>query len=149
MPEAVPGVDVDQTAARAAILAAALADTAAELRLIEPGDMIDYIRRARWAEIADLVQTASELTFADGSLGFACRGDFAVDWLQAPTISLDLEFAAAGVTAFLTLHLGRDEDRIELRSVFFAAPPPDEVAGTGLLAAAVAGARLVGCAARP
>ncbi len=143
-----PNAVLDQTALRAAILAEAMAGTAAELRLLDPDDLIGYVRRSRWAEIADLVQTASELHFAEGCLSFACRADFAVDWVQAPTLALDLEFAHAGVAAFFTLHLGRDDDRIELQTTFFDAPPCDDAAGTELLAAALAGARLAGCPAR-
>ena len=72
-----------------------------------------------------------------------------MDWVRPPTIALDLEFSFAGVAAFFTLHLGRAEDHVELKTTFFAVPPADEASGTGLFAAAVAKARLAGCAARP
>ncbi len=142
MREAVLG----QTAVRAAILAEALAGTVAELRLIDPGDMINYIRRGRWAEIADLVQSSSELFFTDRALSFACMADFAMDWTRPLSISLDLEFQHEDVSAFFTLHLGCDEDLVDLKTTWFASTPSDEATATRRFAQAVASARLPPCA---
>ena len=132
-----------QAASRAAILADALVEVVADLSLIEAGDMIDYIRGHKWATIADLVGSSSELWFRDGTLLFACMGDVDVDWQKPPSISLELEFQNGGVSAFFTLLIGRQNCLIELKSVWFACPPPDEAAATDLFAQAVADARLM------
>lgn len=132
----------DHSTARAELLAAALADTIADLRLIEAGDMIGYISSGQWANIADLVASSSELFLREGALSFACMADFALGWGTTPSISLELEFQAATVSAFFTLVLGRRESLVDLKAVWFADSPADEDAGTALLARAVQSARL-------
>ena len=130
------------TTTRVAILADALTEFVADLSLVEPGDMIDYIRGHKWATVADLVQSSSELWFRDGTLLFGCMGDVDVDWLKPPTISLDLEFQNDGICAFFTLLLGHPDCLIELKTLWFACPPADEAAATDLFAQALADARL-------
>ena len=130
------------TASRAEILAEALVEFVADLSLVEASDMMDYIRGHKWATIADLVQSSSELWFRDGTLLFACMGDFDVDWQKPPSISLELEFQNEGVSAFFSLRLGRPTCLVELKAVWFACPPSDEAGATDLFAQAVADARL-------
>ena len=104
--------------------------------------MIGYISSGKWANIADLVASSSELFLREGALSFACMADFALGWGTTPSISLELEFQAATVSAFFTLVLGRRESLVDLKAVWFAEPPADERAGTALLAQAVESARL-------
>ena len=104
--------------------------------------MIAYIRGHKWATIADLVESSSELWFRDGTLLFSCMGDFNVDWLRPPSISLELEFQTEGVSAFFTLLLGQPDCLIELKTVWFAYQPIDDAAATDLFAQAIADARL-------
>ena len=139
MPDAV----LSQTAHRAAILAQALAETVEELRLIDPGDMIGYIRGAKWASLADLVQSSSELSLREGTLSFACTADFQVGWATPPSISLDLEFQTKAVSIFFTLLLGRRDSTVEIRNVWFATTPRDEENGTRVLAREIAKARIL------
>lgn len=132
--------DHDKT--RAALLAAALADTVAELRLIEPADMVAFVRTGRWANIADLVASSAELSFAEGTLAFACSGEVAVGYAEPATVSLDMEFQHGAVTAFFTLTLAPRETRVEIRKLWFSPGPVDAATGTHLLARAVTAARL-------
>ncbi len=127
---------------RAAILADALDDTVAELRLIDPGDIIAYIRAGQWANIADLVNSSAELFFEEGALTFACAADYALDWDSSPSISLELEFQGSSISAFFTLVLDRREGVVSLRRVWFPIEPEDASQGTQALAAALADARL-------
>lgn len=136
-------VVLSQTASRAALLADALVETVEELRLIEPGDMIGYIRGCKWATIADLVQSSAELSFRDGTLSFACMADFQVGWATPPSISLDLEFQTKAVSIFFTLLLGRRDSTVEIRNVWFATTPRDEEDGTRVLAREIAKARIL------
>ena len=126
---------------RAALLAEAVADVAAELRLIDLGDMIGYIREEKWPTIADLVQTSTELSFRDGTLSFACMADFQVDWAKPPSISLEFEFQTSVVSAFFTLSLDQYDSVVDLKTVWFANKPDNEAAGTRLLANALRTAR--------
>jgi len=132
----------DHDSKRTELLADALRDTVAELRLIEAGDMIAYMRTGLWANIADLVQSSSELSFSEGTLAFACSGEFTVGYGEPASVSLDMEFQHESVTAFFTLTLAPHETRIEIRKVWFATLPVDDEAGTRLFSHAVASARL-------
>lgn len=127
---------------RAAILADALDDTVAELRLIDPGDIIAYIRAGQWANIADLVNSSAELSFREGAMTFACAADFALDWASSPSIALEMEFQGHAISAFFTLVLDRDAGMVSLRRVWFPIEPDDAAQGTLALALAVADARL-------
>lgn len=127
---------------RAAILADALGDTVAELRLIDPGDIIAYIRAGQWANIADLVESAAELSFQEGALIFACAADYALDWASSPSIMLEMEFQRHAISAFFTLVLDRDAGLVSLRRVWFPTEPDSAAQGTLALAEAVTDARL-------
>ena len=135
-------VVADQTTNLTSLLVDALTGTVAELRLIDAGDMITFMRTSRWANIADLVQSSSEMHFTDGSLVFSCSGDFAVGYAEPASVSLDMEFQHEAVTAFFTLTLAPRETRVEIRKLFFTAPPESEDAGARIFAQALAGARL-------
>ncbi len=127
---------------RAAILADALGETVAELRLIDPGDIIAYIRAGQWANIADLVESSAELAFREGAMTFACAADFMLDWGSTPSIALEMEFQGHAISAFFTLFLDRGNGMVALRHVWFPIEPEDAQTGTAALAEAVADARL-------
>lgn len=132
----------DDACRRAALLATALGETVAELRLIEPGDLIGYIRAGQWANIGDLVQSSAEMYFREGALAFACMADFVLDWASCPSVALEMEFQSPAVSVFFTLFLDRDDGTVALRRVWFPAAPVDAAAGTRCLAEALADARV-------
>ena len=133
----------DLAVARARILADALVEVVDELRLIEPGDLIAYVRGGHWATIADLVGSATELFFREGALSFSCSAAYDVGWTFPPSVSLDMEFQAGAVAAFFTLVLGARDSVLDLNALWFASPRDDEAAATAELAAALAQARLL------
>jgi hypothetical protein len=126
---------------RSEILADALRETIAELRLIDPADMVTYIRTGQWANIADLVQSSAELSFQDGAVSFACSGDYALSWGETPSIALDLEFQTNELTAFFTLTIGADDTTVRLRDVLFTASYRDPREATRAFATALGIAR--------
>lgn len=126
---------------RSELLADALADTIAELRLIDAGDMITYIRTGNWANISDLVQSSAELSFEDGAVTFACSGDYAMSWGEAPSIALDMEFQTNDLTAFFTLTIGPRESAVRIKDVMFTREPEDPKQATQAFAQALATAR--------
>lgn len=126
---------------RSELLADALADTIAELRLIDAGDMITYIRTGNWANISDLVQSSAELSFEDGAVTFACSGDYVMSWGEAPSIALDMEFQNNDLTAFFTLTIGPRESAVRIKDVMFTREPNDPKEATRVFAAALAAAR--------
>lgn len=126
---------------RSEILADALGDTIAELRLIDAGDMITYIRAGQWANISDLVHSSAELSFEDGVVSFAYAGDYAMSWGEAPSIALDMEFQTKDLTAFFTLTIGPCESAVRIKDVLFTAVQVDQNAATRAFARALAAAR--------
>lgn len=136
-----PDLDTSVAMERAAIVAEALDAFVADLRLVDPGDIIGYIRAAQWANIADLVQSSAELSFRDDALLFGCGADFTLDWTSAPSIALDMEFRGDAISAFFTLHIHRVETTVALQHVWFAIEPDTAGAGTQALATAMARAR--------
>jgi hypothetical protein len=126
---------------RSEILADALDETIAELRLIDAGDMITYIRAGQWANISDLVQSSAELSFEDGAVSFAYAGDYAISWGEAPSIALDMEFQTSELTAFFTLTIGPSESAVRIKNVMFTTAPADQEAATRAFAHALAAAR--------
>jgi hypothetical protein len=136
-------VSADTTALRARLLADALVDVVEELRLIDADDLIAYIRSHRWATITDLVESSTELFFRDGTLRFACAASFDVGWGRAPSVTLDMEFQGAAVTAFFTVTLGATQSEIDLKAVWFSSPRESETAATLVFATALSNARLL------
>lgn len=137
-----PDLVTDVARRRAAILAEALGETVAELRLIEPGDLVRYIRAGQWANIADLLHSSAELSFEEGALSFACAAAVSQDRAGDASIALEMEFQGGGLSAFFTLFLERDGGLVALRRVWFPNEPESPAAGTAALARAVADARL-------
>ena len=132
----------DSGLTRNAILADALGETVAELCLIELGDMVAYIRAGQWANIADLVQSSTELSFIEGTMAFACSADVQLGWDKPTSISLDMEFQVSNVSAFFTLTLGAIENTVEIKHVWFAVSPENDLAGTRVFARALESALL-------
>lgn len=127
-----------------ALLAVALRDTVAELRLIDAADLVAYIKSAKWANIADLLQSSSELSFRDGALTFACAGEVELAWNDPPSVVLELEFQHHGVNVFFRLVLGPSESRVVVDGILYAARPRDEEDALNSLALALAAARCDG-----
>lgn len=131
------------------LVAEAVRDIIADLRLIDADDLIGYIKARQWANINDLVQSSAELFLEDGTLSFACAGEFEMDWSSTPKVSLDMEFQRDDITVFFTIRLGGVDDAVVIRDVWFASRPADEAECTAALAAALATARRKAAAALP
>jgi hypothetical protein len=134
--------------ARCEILADALDETIAELRLIDASDMIAYIRAGQWANISDLVQSSAELSFEDGVVSFGYGGDYELDWDAAPSIALDMEFQTRELTAFFTLTMGPSASAIRIKDVMFTSTPTDESDATLIFARVLRNARRVNALSR-
>ena len=84
-----------------------MVDVATELRLADPTELFLMIRGDQAANIADLVNSSSELFFKSGALKYALSAGCELRWESAPTVRLDLEFRHATVTVFFRLTIGR------------------------------------------
>ncbi len=96
------------------ILADAVVDVATELRLADPLELLVMIRGHQEANIADLVNSSSELYFRSGALRYGLGAHCDVSWESTPSVRLDMEFRHAAVTVFFWLTIGRAHAGVEI-----------------------------------
>jgi hypothetical protein len=130
------------TLEREKALADGLRDVAAELRLIEATDLIAFLRTEQFGNIANLVNSSSELYFKPNTLTFGQSGDVHLKWGDAPAISLDMEFKHLGVTVYFRLLLQALQAGIDIHYILFANSSADPEVNTSRLVAAIADARV-------
>ncbi|MBE0692372.1 MAG: hypothetical protein IH590_04610 [Aquamicrobium sp.] len=127
---------------REVIVANAIREVVSDLRLVDVGDYIAYIRLERLASIADLVDTAAELYFQPGTLRLGHGGEAHVSWDDAPRIVLDLELRPAGVTVYFALTLAARQASVEVNYVAFDKPAADPAQNDAFLERALEHARI-------
>nr|WP_185985693.1 hypothetical protein [Aureimonas mangrovi] len=128
--------------ARERLLAGAVKEVAAELRLVDVVDYVAFLRLDLLGNIADLVESAAQLYLAPGTLRFGQGGDVKLLWGSAPEIDLDMEFRSQGVSAHFRLGLTATLARVTITYLAFDDPDDDPEVNTQRLAAAIAAARL-------
>jgi hypothetical protein len=126
----------------AAVLADSLRDVAADLRTIDPVDLVSFIRFGSFPAIEDLIQSSAELFFKHGTLISAWTACVDLAWDSLPMVTLGLEFRHPLVSVFFDLLLGPFGEDVEVRSVIFEEPVADPASGLDRLACALAEARL-------
>ena len=125
------------------LLADAIVDVATELRLADPTEFVLMIRGDQAANIADLVNSSSELFFKSGALKYALSAGCELHWESTPTVNLDMEFRHDAVTVFFRLIIGRARAAVEVLDVFFEDDDlPGGMAQCERLRAAITDARL-------
>jgi hypothetical protein len=87
------------------VLAGGMREFAAELRLIDIGDLIAYVKADKFTHIDHLVSSAAEVVMKPGVVKFASSAHADLDWGTWPKISLDLEFVHNDVKVYFTLTL--------------------------------------------
>ena len=127
----------DQTDARKILVADALAPFVEEMRLLDCADLIAHVTREQFASIDDLVRSSLELLYVQDAFAFGWGAQVVAAWDEPPSVALDLEFCAGGVTVFLVLTIGGRHHDVALRSVSFTDPSPDPRENTRLLARAL------------
>ena len=127
---------------RKRVIADALADVASELRLTDVAELIALIRNDEAANLADLVNSSTELFYKKGTLRYALSASFEAPWDATPEVALDMEFRHATVSAFFRLTIGRRRAGVEVFDVLFDEEGLDERAKLGRLADAFASARV-------
>lgn len=128
--------------ARVEILARHLTEVIEDLRLVDVADYIAFIRCELFGNIADIVNSATELTFYPNTLNFGLGGDYALEWNSSPTVTLDLEFSNMGVNAYFRLILSANATEIDLHHLRFAEAGRSPAENTALLEAAFVDAHL-------
>jgi hypothetical protein len=128
--------------ARVEIISAHLQEVIHDLCLVDVADYIAFIRCELFGNIADIVNSATELTFYPNTLTFGLGGEYILDWNSTPKVMLDLEFSNMGVNAYFRLTLSSDSSEIDLHHVRFSETGKSPADNTALLAAAFDNARL-------
>jgi hypothetical protein len=127
---------------REQIIADALIDVASELRLTDAAELMSMIRNEHAANIADLVNSSTELFFKGGTLRYALSASFRAPWDATPIVEIDMEFRHAAVCAFFRLKIGQRRAGVEIIDILFEEPGLDDFAKTQRLSAALQSARL-------
>ncbi|MBA8879784.1 hypothetical protein [Phyllobacterium myrsinacearum] len=128
--------------ARVDIISSHLTEVIQDLRLVDVADYIAFVRCELFGNIADIVNSATELTFYPETLTFGLGGEYALDWNTPPKVMLDLEFSNMGVNAYFRLTLSSESTEIDLHHVRFAETGHTPAENTALLAQAFENARL-------
>lgn len=118
---------------REIIVASAIEQVIAELRLIDVADYIAFIRLEHFACLSDLVDSAAELFFMPGTLRLGHGGEAHVDWSGSPRIVLDLELRPPGATVYFQLTLSEDKEQVVVNYVSFEKPGENPEHNTALL----------------
>ena len=127
---------------REQIIADALVDFASELRLTDAAELMSMIRNDHAANIADLVNSSTELFFKSGTLRYALSASFKASWDATPTVEIDMEFRHASVCAFFRLTIGQRRAGVEITEILFEERELDDFAKGERLSAALKSARL-------
>ena len=127
---------------REVIVAEAIREVVSDLRMVDVGDYVAYIRLERLASIADLVDTAAELYFHPGTLRLGHGGEAHLSWDGPPRIVLDLELRPAGVTVYFALTLAARHASVEVNYVAFDKPASDPAENDAFLERALEQARI-------
>ena len=130
------------SSSREVIVANAISDIVAELRLVDAADYIAFIRLEHFACISDLVDSAAELFFMPRTVRLGHGGEAHVGWSGPPRIELDLELRPRGATVYFTLTLGAEEASVEVNYVAFDEPDADPEKNTAFLAVAIEESRI-------
>ncbi len=129
---------------RERILAHALVDVASELRLTDAAELVALIRNDQAANIADLINSSTELFFKTGTLRYALSASVNAPWDGTPVVALDMEFRHARVSAFFRLTIGQRRAAVEVLGVLFDEQGLSERAKAERLMTALEAARLPG-----
>ncbi|TYR30122.1 hypothetical protein FY036_19750 [Mesorhizobium microcysteis] len=127
---------------REIIVAEAIKEVVSELRLVDVGDYIAYIRLERFASVADLVDSAAELFFVPGTLKLGHGGEAHSSWENPPRIVLDLELRPVGVTVYFALTMTAKHASVEVNYVAFEDASPDPLENNAFLERALEEARI-------
>ena len=104
---------------REELVASAIKEVVSELRMVDVGDYVAFIRMERFANVSDLVDSAAERFFMPGTLKLGHGGEAHLAGAASRRIVLDLELRPRGATVYFTLAMSADDrgDRRQLRGV--------------------------------
>jgi hypothetical protein len=130
------------TAEREEILAEGIQKVVAELRLVEVIDYVAFLRMDLVGNVADIVNSSSQLYLKAGTLRFGNEGDVHLGWGSMPSIDLAMEFHHQDITVHFRLGLAATKASVTITFMVFADQEADPDINTARLQAAIDDARL-------
>lgn len=130
--------------AYARLIADGLTDVLNELHAIDLVDLVSFIRFDRYPALDDLLQSATELFFKEGTVTFAWNAWVDMAWGDVPTVTLGMEFNHLTVSVFFNLTLKAMEQAVEVVGILFDPECHNPTERRRRLARAIADAHLPG-----
>lgn len=127
---------------REIVVANAIQEVVAELRMVDLADYVAFIRMERFANLADIVESAAELYFMPGTVRLGNGAEIHLGWSEPARVVLDLELKPAGANVYFSLGLSDREASIDVNYVSFDTPDTEPEANTAFLASSLAKARI-------
>ena len=132
----------DTTRQREIALADAVREIASELRLVESADFVAFIRTEQFGNIEQLVNSSTELFYRPNTFSFGHSADVMMNWGEAPSVVLDMEFHYRQVNVYFRLVLEALQAGVEIDYISFDQASADPGDNTQRLIQAIADARL-------
>ncbi|WP_310620275.1 hypothetical protein [Flexibacterium corallicola] len=107
---------------REEMLAKALQPIASELRCIDLASLARHILGEETANLSDLVNSASELFFKEGTLSYAGNSSIDLAWEGEIAVQIDLEFKCETVSVLLSLFLLPYNSAVSVKYIAFDNP---------------------------
>ena len=127
---------------RETLISDAIRNFVVEMGLVDPADLIAYIRLERYANLNDVIDSSLEMHFKPGSFKFGYGAECHVDWAADMKISLDMEFCHQDVNAQFRLLLDGKEGSVELEQIVFTDHADDVATNTNALKKALKESRI-------
>lgn len=129
---------------RESIIATEMESVARDLALLDPADLIGYIRGGQFANLGSLVGSSIELFFAAGTLRFGNGATVDVGWHTPPVVTFDMEFHHNKVHAYFRLAICAEHPRVQLDFIRFDDQCSSPIQNTAHLRHSMMEARIAG-----
>lgn len=130
------------SAAREIVVANAIQEVVSELRMVDLADYVAFIRMERFANLADIVESAAELFFMPGTVRMGNGAEVHLGWSEPARVMLDLELTPSGAKVYCTLGLSDRHASVDVNYVYFDEPAEEPEKNTAFLAESLSLARI-------
>ncbi|KAA0972311.1 hypothetical protein FPY71_04225 [Aureimonas fodinaquatilis] len=99
---------------RERLLAFALREVIAELRLVDVADYIAFLRMEAMGNISDILESSCQLHLKAGALSFSNGGDIQVNWNRPPVVELDMRLLEAATDVHFRLIMAEGKSAVRI-----------------------------------
>ena len=101
----------------------AMRNVTLEIHSVDLIDLASFIHTENFANLADIISSASELYFKPDALMFSYSADVKLDWFGCPMVSLDLELHESNIDIFFSLKIDAFSSYIKFKHAAFNEKP--------------------------